>query len=976
MIGLAPIGSAVAQIVLPGTQPGDIVNWPLLRPGEAWPGPFDPACKDCHGGYVAGQNYEPFDSWAGSMMANAARDPLFWAAVDIANQDSPGIGELCLRCHTPTAWLEGRSSTPDGSALVGYPDETDNDFEGIDCHFCHRMYEGPGGTPFTENGQYWVDDGTPGTPPPRRGPFTIAFAPHEWQYSSYHESSDFCGTCHDLRSPVLNLLDEGGLDTGLPFPEQLTYTEWSQSAFAGEGTECQDCHMPPASVTPAYACNSFNPPRPDSSDNKPVKRHDLAGANVFMMQVMKGEYGNALNRNAAYDHSISRAMDMLQNQSATVEVTVPPVAVEGNSAEVQLRVTNNTAHKLPTGYPEGRRMWVRLRATDALGATFFVSGDYDVATATLVADPQLQVYETNHGIHGQGAGFHLVQNNRIFADNRIPPRGMIPTTETMPVPAVYPDQGGGVLAHWSDVSYSVPIPEGTTGPINITATLRYQTSSRQYVEFLRDENVSGPDPKDRNYPAADDRGQKMYDFWAAYGKSAPIDMTSDSGSIPLVAAPVNVSALTASPGHNSVSLRWTLPNAGESGVKLFRKSWQDYPEFGSAGSALPAPYFPFDIDDAVADGWVEVYDGLATTFVDPGFSDSSRTVAFYAAFSYNAQAISAHADAGAQARMTSYRLADVGEVGVPGVYDGLIDGSNDLPVFSLAFGATPVDPGWNPECDFAPTHDGTTAGIPLPDDVINFEDLIVFALQFGSAPSAKPRGPQYAKTPPSPAALRVGPAYVGDDGQLRLPIHTQAMISQLRALHVEFDPQLAHYALALEEAPLLRKAGAPVFSGTVKGQESFDSDLALLGADSSLHEDGLLLTLVLDAQTPQQLLEPRGAEFLDRVDRRSSIQIEYADGTAPARGRTVVLSPAFPNPFNPETTLQLSLERAAFVEVSVYDLAGRRVQTLLRARRPAGSYELRWNGNDSQGRGVSSGVYLCRATADDQTTVRRMVLLK
>jgi hypothetical protein len=202
------------------------------------------------------------------------------------------------------------------------------------------------------------------------------------------------------------------------------------------------------------------------------------------------------------------------------------------------------------------------------------------------------------------------------------------------------------------------------------------------------------------------------------------------------------------------------------------------------------------------------------------------------------------------------------------------------------------------------------------------------------------------------------------------------MIAQLRALHIEFDPQLARHVLALEEAPQLRKAGAPVFSGTVRGQTSFDSDMALLGRDGMLAEDGLLLTLVLDAQTPRELLEPQSAEFMDRADRRSAIQIEYVDGAAPARGRTVVLSPAYPNPFNPQTTLQLSLERAAFVEVGVYDLAGRRVQTLLRERRQAGSYELRWEGTDTQGRAVSSGIYLCRATANGQTTVRRMVLLK
>ena len=50
----------------------------------------------------------PYDSWAGSMMANAARDPVFWAGVAIASQDAPTQTELCIRCHSPRGFLEGR----------------------------------------------------------------------------------------------------------------------------------------------------------------------------------------------------------------------------------------------------------------------------------------------------------------------------------------------------------------------------------------------------------------------------------------------------------------------------------------------------------------------------------------------------------------------------------------------------------------------------------------------------------------------------------------------------------------------------------------------------------------------------------------------------------------------------------------------------------------------------------------------------
>src|SRR5690606_32105419 len=63
------------------------------------------------------------------------RDPVFQAAMTIANQDASFAGELCLRCHTPGGWAEGRSTPPDGSAL------NDVDLQGIGCNFCHRMVD-------------------------------------------------------------------------------------------------------------------------------------------------------------------------------------------------------------------------------------------------------------------------------------------------------------------------------------------------------------------------------------------------------------------------------------------------------------------------------------------------------------------------------------------------------------------------------------------------------------------------------------------------------------------------------------------------------------------------------------------------------------------------------------------------------------------------------------------------------------------
>ena len=102
MLGLASSGSGGVFTPL-GTQN---LTHALIPPSD---------CALCHADYDPQNHIEPWDTWAGSMMANAGRDPIFWAALDVANHDAeqlghPGIGEYCLRCHSPAGWLAGRAA--------------------------------------------------------------------------------------------------------------------------------------------------------------------------------------------------------------------------------------------------------------------------------------------------------------------------------------------------------------------------------------------------------------------------------------------------------------------------------------------------------------------------------------------------------------------------------------------------------------------------------------------------------------------------------------------------------------------------------------------------------------------------------------------------------------------------------------------------------------------------------------------------
>src|SRR5690606_8672652 len=104
-----PAGSAI-NFTPHGTQPGlaHVIEDPI-------------GCSGCHGSWdpsSGAADFIAYNTWSGSMMAHATRDPVFWAALDVANADIPGVGDFCLRCHTPQGWLAGRVRTsPTGEVI-------------------------------------------------------------------------------------------------------------------------------------------------------------------------------------------------------------------------------------------------------------------------------------------------------------------------------------------------------------------------------------------------------------------------------------------------------------------------------------------------------------------------------------------------------------------------------------------------------------------------------------------------------------------------------------------------------------------------------------------------------------------------------------------------------------------------------------------------------------------------------------------
>jgi hypothetical protein len=105
---------------------------------------------------------------------------------------------------------------------------------------------------------------------------------------------------------------------------------------------------------------------------------------------------------------------------------------------------------------------------------------------------------------------------------------------------------------------------------------------------------------------------------------------------------------------------------------------------------------------------------------------------------------------------------------------------------------------------------------------------------------------------------------------------------------------------------------------------------------------------------------------------------EYMSPMADIRlpGAKVTLSQNVPNPFNPQTTIRFTLPQNERVALAIYNANGQLVKSLVSGEKARGTYDITWDGHDSKGNQVSSGVYFYRLSAGKFSETKKMVMLK
>ena len=609
-----------ALVFMPGSQQGSAtIN--NVAGCVACHGGYNPAAEPAHtwrGSMMAQASRDPL--WLAAM--TAAEQDSIWLT------GTPNAGDLCIRCHVPIGWLGGRNDPANMTNLeVNDMEGVNCDFCHRLADPVAQLRqpsvagEVPGsaaareaertltadvallsslklfdGTPFLDastklprfyasrvadgyaeasSGQYFVDaNGS------RRGPRADAMPMHAVSYSRFHRSATLCATCHDVSNAALANNNAPGSSSSRTaasyFHLERTWSEFVSSGYAREGGRCQDCHMRRATERAARM-----PGVPVRND---LAVHDLSGGNAWILGILASvdrsgpafdDYNDAILSGRRHPGASIETGGLQGQAAALLDGRVRALAQLHSAAAIELaghdastlrlRVRNRSGHKLISGFPEGRRMWLNVRFLDAAGRVVQEVNPYEPlivrknasGSEEYVSGGDLQrthddlVYEAKmSSTHtGETNTFHFVLATDRTKDNRIPPRGFdvataaerlaLPRAAGRDAPELFTaaEYAGG----YDEVA--LPIPPGS---VTWKATLYYQTTAKAYIEFLRDEikgtarTLAAPSPSGESaaYIVQSDPffgtlrgwGDAIWDLWLHNGGSAPIEMTTLSSA--------------------------------------------------------------------------------------------------------------------------------------------------------------------------------------------------------------------------------------------------------------------------------------------------------------------------------------------------------------------------------------------------------------------------------------------------------------
>ena len=233
-------------------------------------------------------------------------------------------------------------------------------------------------------------------------------------------------------------------------------------------------------------------------------------------------------------------------------------------------------------------------------------------------------------------------------------------------------------------------------------------------------------------------------------------------------------------------------------------------------------------------------------------------------------------------------------------------------------------------------------------------------------PTPPPTKPIATSAPPQRREIILGPATLQEDGSLAVPVIIDDMEEVVAGTFaLTFLPHHLQ-PIGVRATELTRDYLFADHSWADSLRFSFAGAISTAG--SGPVAELLLRPLVAGA-------DPSTALALTEVQLNEG-RIEALFQAGSALPTVLALYPNYPNPFNPQTTLRYDLPRPGQVQLTIYNLVGQRVRTLVDRHQQAGHYRLTWDGKDDAGFAAASGLYLYRLESETGSLVRKMLMVK
>ena len=511
-------------------------------------------------------NLSAFAEWRYSMMGLSGRDPVFFAQMDSERSAFPElaseIDNKCLSCHAPMGqrqWKHdfgGDILFPKTAAQAepGTPLEKYGSLsrDGVSCMICHQMDPVGLGAPVTYGGNFKLQD----KPNQVFGPYEKMIAhPMEQavgltpKFGAHLSDSKLCASCHTIALPALEVgkkytrKEFADLAATIPpraFHEQTTYLEWKNSSFSTENPankatqkSCQDCHMSrsfggqPLKFKVANIEDDTFPPVDHRAKDEQLhlevrdrySRHALHGINLFSLELFnqnpkllgiprKDNLIPAPNVASGFDIALESGKQMAQEQTAKVEILKAKRV--GKSLEAQVKITNLTGHKFPSGV-NFRRAFIEFKVQSG-GKTLWISGGTDAwgvigTTANGIFKPlrteflkdnafqphhqkieredEVQIYESLIADSSGNLTTGFLSLHNVVKDNRLLPLGWKadgPDADLTRPMATGSDPDYRDGAGKDVVTYDIPLDVPAGQEVTVSATLYYQSLPPYYLQ--------------------------------------------------------------------------------------------------------------------------------------------------------------------------------------------------------------------------------------------------------------------------------------------------------------------------------------------------------------------------------------------------------------------------------------------------------------------------------------------------------------